>query len=90
VTVRITDVDDAVRVLVGDTGPGIPSTEVEKIFLDGYSTKSTRNGIRRGLGLALVSRLVLRAGGSIEVAPGPGARFDVRLPLRTPDLEVAR
>jgi two-component system CitB family sensor kinase len=90
VTVRITDAEDGVRVLVSDTGPGIPATEVEKIFLDGYSTKSTRNGMRRGLGLALVRRLVLRAGGSIEVVPGPGARFDVTLPLHTPELEVAR
>jgi two-component system CitB family sensor kinase len=46
--------------------------------------------MRRGLGLALVRRLVLRAGGSIEVVPGPGARFDVTLPLHTPELEVAR
>jgi two-component system, CitB family, sensor kinase len=90
VTVRITDVEDVVRVVVTDTGPGISQSEIDKIFLDGYSTKSTRGGIRRGLGLALVRRLVLRAGGSIEVAPGPGARFDVRLPLRTSELEVAR
>ena len=90
VTVRITEADDVARVLVSDTGPGIPATEVEKVFLDGYSTKSTRNGMRRGLGLALVRRLVLRAGGSIEVAAGPGARFEITLPLHTTELEVAR
>lgn len=90
VTVRITDVDDVAQVVVSDTGPGMSQAEIEKIFLDGYSTKSTRNGIRRGLGLALVHRLVLRAGGSVEVAAGPGARFDIRLPLHAPELEVAR
>jgi two-component system CitB family sensor kinase len=90
VTVRITDVDDVAQVVVSDTGPGMSQAEIEKIFLDGYSTKSTRNGIRRGLGLALVHRLVLRAGGTVQVAPGPGARFDIRLPLHAPELEVAR
>jgi len=90
VSVRITDIDGVAHVAVSDTGPGISPAEVEKIFLDGYSTKSTRGGMRRGLGLALVHRLVRRAGGSIEVAPGPGARFDVELPLRAPELEVAR
>jgi len=90
VSVRITDVGDVAHIAVSDTGPGISPAEIEKIFLDGYSTKSTRGGIRRGLGLALVHRLVRRAGGSIEVAPGPGARFEVELPLRAPELEVAR
>jgi two-component system CitB family sensor kinase len=37
--------------------------------------------MRRGLGLALVHRIVLRAGGRIHVSPGPGARFDVYLPV---------
>jgi two-component system CitB family sensor kinase len=90
VTVRITDIDEVAWVTVSDTGPGIAEAEIEKIFLDGYSTKSKRDGMRRGLGLALVRRLVLRAGGSIEVAPGPGARFDIRLPLRVNELEAAR
>ncbi|QUQ64015.1 sensor histidine kinase [Kutzneria sp. CA-103260] len=90
VTVRISDIDDVAHLVVTDTGPGISRTELAKIFLDGYSTKSTRDGIRRGLGLALVRRLVVRAGGSIEVAPGPGARFDITLPLRTAELEVTR
>jgi two-component system CitB family sensor kinase len=83
VAVRVTEVDGVAEVVVSDTGPGLSPPEIEKIFLDGYSTKSTRDGIRRGLGLALVRRLVLRAGGSIDVVPGSGARFDVRLPLRT-------
>ncbi|HEY5224192.1 MAG TPA: ATP-binding protein, partial [Microbacteriaceae bacterium] len=39
-----------------------------------------RTGMRRGLGLALVSRIVRRQGGDITVTPGPGGRFEVWLP----------
>lgn len=80
VTVYLSDAGHEVRVVVTDTGPGIPSDALREIFVDGYSTKSARGDMRRGLGLALVYRLVSQAGGSIDVTPGPGARFEVRLP----------
>lgn len=35
---------------------------------------------RRGLGLAIVHRLVNRIGGAVRLDPGPGATFTVRLP----------
>ena len=66
---------------VSDTGPGVAPGAIEQIFDDGYSTKSARGQMRRGLGLALIRRLVHRAGGSITVAPGPGARFEVRFAI---------
>ncbi|PKV96401.1 two-component system CitB family sensor kinase [Amycolatopsis echigonensis] len=69
-----------VRVVVSDTGPGIPADVLQEIFVDGYSTKSPRPGMRRGLGLALVYRLVRRSGGSISVRGSDGARFEVLLP----------
>ncbi|GLY65376.1 ATP-binding protein [Amycolatopsis taiwanensis] len=80
VDVHVSDVGGAVRIVVTDTGPGIAHDALEKVFTDGYSSKVPREGMRRGLGLALVYRLVHRAGGSIDVTPGPGARFEVRLP----------
>lgn len=81
VNVHVADVGGEVHMVVTDTGPGIPHDALREIFADGYSTKSARGQMRRGLGLALVYRLVHRAGGSIEVTPGPGARFEVRLPI---------
>ncbi|MFB9926940.1 ATP-binding protein [Amycolatopsis halotolerans] len=69
-----------VRIVVSDTGPGIPEETLHEIFVDGYSTKTPRPGMRRGLGLALVYRLVRRSGGSITVDGSAGARFDVLLP----------
>jgi two-component system CitB family sensor kinase len=79
ITVRLDDTD-GVHITVTDTGPGIPASDIGKVFLDGYTTKAPRDGIHRGLGLALVRRIVHRAGGTITATPGPGGRFDVRLP----------
>jgi two-component system CitB family sensor kinase len=81
VVVRLEETDHEVNLSVVDTGPGIPPDQLEQVFVDGYSTKAPRGGLRRGVGLALVHRLVLRAGGSIVVTSTAGARFDVRLPL---------
>jgi two-component system CitB family sensor kinase len=81
VTVHLSDEDGQVFISVSDTGPGVAPEAVEEIFEDGYSTKTARGQMRRGLGLALIRRLVHRAGGSVTVAPGPGARFEVRFPI---------
>jgi two-component system CitB family sensor kinase len=72
---------DAVRVEVADSGPGIPPGTAESIFEDGWSTRPDRGTARRGLGLALVHRLVQRHGGTIVVSEGPGAVFTVLLPV---------
>ncbi|WP_322770097.1 sensor histidine kinase [Frankia sp. Cr1] len=81
VGVHISDDDGEVFIRVTDTGPGVVPDTIEEIFQDGYSTKTPRGEIRRGLGLALIHRLVHRTGGSVTVSPGPGARFEVRLPI---------
>jgi two-component system CitB family sensor kinase len=72
------------RVAVADSGDGIPAQERGRIFEPGYSTKPTdRTGSSRGVGLALVQRLIERRGGSVVVRDGPlgGALFEVRLPV---------
>ena len=66
---------------MADTGPGIPPGTAESIFEDGWSTRPDRGTARRGLGLALVHRLVQRHGGTITVSEGPGAVFTVMLPV---------
>ncbi|MFH8395374.1 ATP-binding protein [Streptomyces sp. NPDC018036] len=72
---------DQVMVRVEDSGPGIPPGCAESIFEDGWSTRPERGTARRGLGLALVHRLVQRDGGTVTVSEGPGAVFTVVLPL---------
>jgi two-component system CitB family sensor kinase len=79
ITVHLDD-DDGVRILVRDTGPGIPADDPSVVFQDGWSTKGQGAGRRRGLGLALVHRIVRRAGGTIDVRTEEGACFEVNLP----------
>lgn len=86
-------VEDAglITVVVTDNGPGVPPELLPGIFLDGYSTKAGAGGRLRGLGLALVHRLVTRLHGSVDVttAQGGGARFCVLIPIgRSDDLMV--
>ncbi|WP_371494095.1 sensor histidine kinase [Kitasatospora sp. NBC_00374] len=67
---------------VADSGPGIPPELQERIFEEGWTSKTAPAHRPRGLGLALVRRLVERTGGRIAVDRGPlgGARFTVELP----------
>ena len=68
------------RICVADNGPGIPENDLPKIFLPFYTTKSEGTG----LGLAVVQKVALQHGGSIEARnrPGGGAEFLLWLPLR--------
>lgn len=68
------------RICITDNGPGIPQHDLPKIFLPFYTTKSEGTG----LGLAVVQKVTLQHGGSIEArnrASG-GAEFLMWLPLR--------
>jgi signal transduction histidine kinase len=64
---------------VRDGGPGIPADERELIFEPFYTSRDGGGG---GLGLAIARRIVLGAGGNIQLddAPGGGTVFKVRLP----------
>ncbi|MBM3475624.1 MAG: hypothetical protein FJX75_20360 [Armatimonadetes bacterium] len=68
---------DGVCVEFADTGPGIPSGNLARIFDPLFTTKA--KGI--GLGLVVCKRLVERQGGGISVhcEAGQGATFTVRL-----------
>ena len=84
VSVLVSDVGGALRITVTDSGPGIDRARLEEVFVDGYSTKESPDGRSRGIGLALVHRLVTRAGGTITAGSDRGACFDVVLPIRLP------
>jgi signal transduction histidine kinase len=68
------------RLCVADNGPGIPEHDLQKIFLPFYTTKSEGTG----LGLAVVQKVALQHGGTIEARnrQGGGAEFLLWLPLR--------
>jgi signal transduction histidine kinase len=67
------------RISIADNGPGIPAEALTKIFMPFYTTKT--NGT--GLGLAVVQKIVVQHGGTIEVRNQPqgGAEFIVWLPF---------
>jgi two-component system CitB family sensor kinase len=83
ITVRLTDQQE-LRIEVSDNGPGVASDALADLFVDGYTTKPSRGTSGRGLGLALVHRIVKKAGGHIDVTAGPGAKFVVVMPLASP------
>jgi len=71
---------DGVTVTVIDTGVGIPSEAIARIFDPFHSTKS--KGL--GLGLFVSQNIVQQHGGSLEVEsrPGYGTTFRAWLPVR--------
>lgn len=86
VTVTVGARDGELLMGVEDSGPGVPADLVEKIFIEGFTTKRTTDRRRHGLGLALARQIVARHNGALRVEPareeGGGAHFVARLPLR--------
>ena len=74
-----------VRIVVKDTGSGIPPQVLERIFEPFFTTKGPGKGT--GLGLAAVYGIVNNHGGFIHVTSelGRGSEFAVHLPLMSPD-----
>ncbi len=70
-----------ISIAISDTGCGIPSEDLERIFEPFYTTKDVGKGT--GMGLAVSFGIVQRHGGMIRVEsePGKGSTFIVWLPL---------
>jgi heavy metal sensor kinase len=70
---------------VEDTGIGIPSESIDKIFQRFFRVEEARSRVRGGSGLGLpVAKWIAEAhNGTISVVstPGKGSRFTVRLPI---------
>lgn len=72
------------EIRVSDSGPGIPETELERIFDEFQRLDMGRPG--HGLGLTISRTLARRLGGelSVESRPGEGATFVLWLPTEPP------
>jgi PAS domain S-box-containing protein len=72
-------VDDRVRLLLVDNGPGVPQREREWIFEPFVSTKAEGKGT--GLGLSIVRNIITNHNGTVRVeeTEGGGATFVVEL-----------
>jgi signal transduction histidine kinase len=84
VTIEVDSNDDEVTLRISDTGIGIPSRDVSRIFERFYRVDRARSRETggTGLGLAIVKHVVENHGGKIEVESelGRGTTFRIRLP----------
>lgn len=85
VFVRVSQGEGSGRIEVRDTGIGIASADLPRLFERFYQADPSRSarGGGIGLGLSLARWIARRHNGTIEVAsePGRGSAFTVRLPL---------
>ncbi|HEX6277732.1 MAG TPA: response regulator [Polyangiaceae bacterium] len=75
---------DGYRIVVADTGHGVPEDIRARIVEPFFTTKPVGQGT--GLGLSITDSIVRRHGGTLEFgdAEGGGTVVTLRLPLRTP------
>lgn len=73
--------EEVVKIVVADSGPGVPPEDVERIFDPFYTTREPGKGT--GLGLAIVLRVVENFQGIVWVQPARegGAAFHLLFPL---------
>jgi signal transduction histidine kinase len=72
---------DAAQVEIADTGSGIPSDQMSRIYDPFFTTKDLGKGT--GLGLSITYGIVQEHGGTItcDSVVGQGTRFALTLPL---------
>lgn len=82
ITVNISETDGKLQLSVADTGCGIPTDKLDKIFTRFYQLNDSVGGY--GIGLSLVKRLVELHHGTISVQSevGKGSRFVVSVPMK--------
>jgi len=94
ISVKVSEKDSAMQIIVKDNGIGIPSNEQEKIFDRFYQINQKNESIPgSGIGLALVRQLLTLHGGTIvlDSKEGQGSTFIAMLPLensRNEELEA--
>jgi two-component system NtrC family sensor kinase len=76
---RCNEAENTVTVEIGDTGVGIASENLARIFDPFFSTKEKGTG----LGLSVVNGIISRHNGkvNIESAPGKGTHLQITLPI---------
>jgi two-component system NtrC family sensor kinase len=81
VTTRVAG-EEALEIIVSDTGPGIAPADLPRIFDPFFTTKPPGQGT--GLGLSICHGIITKLGGRITATSeaGQGATFTITLPLQ--------
>jgi GAF domain-containing protein/CheY-like chemotaxis protein/anti-sigma regulatory factor (Ser/Thr protein kinase) len=91
ITVEIAPTDDGrfVAIRIGDSGPGIPEGDLDRIWAAFYTTKGPQHA---GLGLSACLQIVGQIEGRVSAAnrPGGGAVFEMLIPVFDGDLPAAQ
>jgi signal transduction histidine kinase len=92
ITISVTSVENCVQISVADTGIGLSSGEIERIFEAFSQGDQTKNVTHRfgglGLGLAIARKLIEMHEGRITAASGganKGSTFTIELPAVEPE-----
>ncbi|HET7213610.1 MAG TPA: ATP-binding protein [Terriglobia bacterium] len=83
---------DSVRIVVSDTGIGIPSTDLSRVFERFYRVDKARSREMggTGLGLSIVKHVIERMNGTVSVQSqlGKGSTFTILLPVCPSDSPI--
>jgi two-component system, OmpR family, sensor kinase len=77
-------------IAVADDGPGMTAEETEHVFERFYRSDPSRSRTHggAGLGLSIVSAIVVAHGGTVTATGDSGTTFTVRLPITPPPVEA--
>jgi two-component system, OmpR family, sensor kinase len=83
VDVSVVRSEAGILTLIRDRGPGVPDSELERIFEPFYRVAESRDRDTggEGIGLAITAQVMKAHGGWAKAANNPGGGFEVRLNL---------
>lgn len=84
ITISAISSGDSLQVSVADSGVGIPTDDLPRIFERFYKADRARSGGGTGLGLAIVKHIIEAHGGKVwaQSVEGKGATFTFTLPYK--------
>lgn len=82
-SMRVSIDADGWEFTVSDRGSGLPEGFEEKVFDEGFTTRT--EPVNTGMGLPVAKHLVGQAGGTVRITPRPGGGCvaAIRMPLKT-------